>query len=248
VLAAASSTTRADSRDPWVYGRQDRQQKFALLPEQITRRSRLLLPFALVARLEVVAQPSEPADLLPSRLLASPRGSNLPPFARFEVFASPGGSDDLIAKIAQPLQAIIDIEKPRLISHGIISDSPKTMESETNQIGELLEVSSFLNDASAPRKLSLAFKCKSQKAVSTLKVEMFGRWMFGSCAPLQQIIEGLLVIGQQHSIARWVAHAETLVLSNSHLGIRDLLSAHGVNCLPPPQIVELFVLHCRSFH
>jgi hypothetical protein len=43
------------------------------LPEQITRRSRLLLPFALVARLDVFAQPSEPADLLPSRLaLASP--------------------------------------------------------------------------------------------------------------------------------------------------------------------------------
>ena len=37
------------------------------LPEQITRRSRLLLPFALVARLEVFAQPLEPADLLPSR-------------------------------------------------------------------------------------------------------------------------------------------------------------------------------------
>jgi len=37
------------------------------LPEQITRRSRLLLPFALVARLEVFAQPSELADLLPSR-------------------------------------------------------------------------------------------------------------------------------------------------------------------------------------
>jgi hypothetical protein len=32
----------------------------------------------------------------------------------------------MIAKIAQPLQAIIDIEKPRLISLGIISDSPKT--------------------------------------------------------------------------------------------------------------------------
>jgi hypothetical protein len=49
----------------------------------------------------------------------------------------------LIAKIAQPLQAIIDIEKSWLISHGITSDSPKTMESETNQIGELLEVSWF---------------------------------------------------------------------------------------------------------
>jgi len=50
----------------------------------------------------------------------------------------------LIAKIAQPLQAIIDIEKSWLISHGITSDSPKTMESATNQIGELLEVSWFL--------------------------------------------------------------------------------------------------------
>src|SRR2546430_3244130 len=39
------------------------------------------------------------------------------------------------------LQAIVDIEKPWLISHGIVSDSSKTMESETNQIGELLEVS-----------------------------------------------------------------------------------------------------------
>jgi hypothetical protein len=34
--------------------------------------------------------------------------------------------------------------RPRLISHGNISDSPKTMESETNQIGELSEVSSFV--------------------------------------------------------------------------------------------------------
>jgi len=35
------------------------------------------------------------------------------------------GTLQLIAKIAQPLRMAIDIEKPRLISQGIISDSPK---------------------------------------------------------------------------------------------------------------------------
>jgi hypothetical protein len=49
----------------------------------------------------------------------------------------------LIAKIAQPLQAIIDIEKPRLISHGTISAPSVTRESEITQIDELLEPSSL---------------------------------------------------------------------------------------------------------
>jgi hypothetical protein len=40
----------------------------------------------------------------------------------------------LIAKIAQSLQAIIDIEKSWLTSHAIISDSLTPMESETNQL------------------------------------------------------------------------------------------------------------------
>jgi hypothetical protein len=48
---------------------------------------------------------AEPADLLPSRL-SRPRGaSNLPPFARFEVFASPGGSDDLTKLHARRVRA-----------------------------------------------------------------------------------------------------------------------------------------------
>jgi len=61
------------------------------LPKQITRRSRLLLPFALVARLEVFAQPSEPADLLPSRLLASPRGQQSSAVRAVRSFRIPGG-------------------------------------------------------------------------------------------------------------------------------------------------------------
>jgi hypothetical protein len=48
----------------------------------------------------------------------------------------------LIAKIAQPLQAIIDIEKPRMISHGTISAPSVTRESDITQIDELSEVPS----------------------------------------------------------------------------------------------------------
>ena len=52
------------------------------------------------------------------------------------------------------------------------------------------------------RKPSLALKCKSSKAVPTLKVGMFGRRCPAHVlADLQQMIEGFLVIGQQHSIA-----------------------------------------------
>jgi hypothetical protein len=62
------------------------------LPEQITRRSRLLLPFALVARLEVFAQPSELADLLPSRrALASPEGPAIFRRSRGSKFSHPPG-------------------------------------------------------------------------------------------------------------------------------------------------------------
>ena len=63
------------------------------LPEQITRRSRLLLPFALVARLDVFAQPSEPADLLPSRLaLASPERSAIFRRSHGSKFSRPPGA------------------------------------------------------------------------------------------------------------------------------------------------------------
>jgi hypothetical protein len=63
------------------------------LPEQITRRSRLLLPFALVARLEVFAQPSELADLLPSRrALASPEGPAIFRRSRGSKFSHPPGA------------------------------------------------------------------------------------------------------------------------------------------------------------
>ena len=51
----------------------------------------------------------------------------------------------LITKLDQPLLSDHRHRKPRLISHGIISDSPKTTKSETNQIGELLEVSTLLS-------------------------------------------------------------------------------------------------------
>jgi hypothetical protein len=45
---------------------------------------------------------------------------------------------ELIAKIAQPIQTIIDIEKTRLASHQIISDPSISMESEKPRIGEVL--------------------------------------------------------------------------------------------------------------
>jgi hypothetical protein len=45
---------------------------------------------------------------------------------------------ELVTEIAQPLQAIIDIEKSRLPSHRIISEPSVTMESERRRIGEVL--------------------------------------------------------------------------------------------------------------
>ena len=47
----------------------------------------------------------------------------------------------MIAEIAQPLQAIIDIEKSRLTAHGIISDPSIRMESEMPKLARYLEAS-----------------------------------------------------------------------------------------------------------
>jgi len=44
---------------------------------------------------------------------------------------------ELVAKIAQPLQSIIDVKKSRLTSHPIVSDPSVKMELEMAQIGEV---------------------------------------------------------------------------------------------------------------
>src|SRR5580700_2544334 len=63
---------------------------------------------------------------------------------------------ELVTEIAQPLQSIIDIEKSRLPSHRIISDPSVTMESERQQIGEVLrsiQLDTYRQETGARRAL-----------------------------------------------------------------------------------------------